>query len=616
MRKRFSTTDIDRFFKHMKEQPPIYNEEKVHQIINSPAAKARLKGKNKNLLKFTIMTTIFAVIISAVLLWTGHDNDNQVSSIKNQDTRQVSGSDEQTGNAVTEDLKNDLCVAKKNSKDDENKCIALSELNKGTSEEVDSNTLVSNSQQMDINQDKCYEPAQQAIKQPLGFDPYTIQPTDGSRFVLKLTNEEFEKIGVFITDSSFIYKNRANGYCYQYGATRRKIYYDNNDPRRSFIDENGKKCDYPIDMVDFRRKESEGDEITNFDFYPVFKSNTYYDVVIPNGTLAPLDFETFNDTLVPILFSSLDEGPSRLEPTLVWFTLTDNLYQILSENHKTVLDELMRYKLAKEYVPGKNLVKYKSPYLVDNTAVLQLEKSDMKKLGFTFYEDSMNYEGSYRNFTLSYAQSHNHSTIKSFEADSANYNGDMLAILITSKNGTPRFDELFQSIRDNVIIEDSIVQNCIPVSVPRLGLYSSENSEIYWFLPTEGFFNALPESISNDLRKEYNYITAEDKSQLTKPECKYFEECKNTLMVSNFKVYPNPANNLATVSFTLPEAIDGRITLVDLSGRERQVLQPQTNYSKGSHRFDVDVSSVPEGIYLLTLYSDKGVQTQRLIVAR
>ena len=135
-------------------------------------------------------------------------------------------------------------------------------------------------------------------------------------------------------------------------------------------------------------------------------------------------------------------------------------------------------------------------------------------------------------------------------------------------------------------------------------------------MPTEGFFNALPESISTDLRKEYNYITAEDKSQLEKPECKYFEECKNTLKVSSFKVYPNPANNTATISFTLPEAVDGRITLVDLTGRERQVLQPQTSYAKGSHQFDVDVSSVPEGIYLLTLYTNKGVQTQRVIVAR
>ena len=96
MRKRFSTIDIDRFFTHLKEQPPIYNEEKVHQIINSPAAKARLKGKPKNLLKFTIMTTLFAVILSAVLLWTGHDNDNQVSSIKNQDTRQKNGEQKTT----------------------------------------------------------------------------------------------------------------------------------------------------------------------------------------------------------------------------------------------------------------------------------------------------------------------------------------------------------------------------------------------------------------------------------------------------------------------------------------------------------------------------------------
>ena len=113
-----------------------------------------------------------------------------------------------------------------------------------------------------------------------------------------------------------------------------------------------------------------------------------------------------------------------------------------------------------------------------------------------------------------------------------------------------------------------------------------------WFYPSDAFFKALPERISNDLRKEYNYITAEDKSQLEKPVCKYFDECKNTLAVSKFKVYPNPANNTATISFTLPEAVDGRITLVDLSGRERRYYnlrparqRPAQHQCRFRHRF-------------------------------
>jgi hypothetical protein len=139
---------------------------------------------------------------------------------------------------------------------------------------------------------------------------------------------------------------------------------------------------------------------------------------------------------------------------------------------------------------------------------------------------------------------------------------------------------------------------------------------VYWFLPTDEFFNRLPQNISKELLGEYNYITAEDKSTLEKPECKYFEECKNTLQLTDFKIFPNPANYRVSVSFTLPETIDARITLVDLAGREKQVLHQQSHFAAGKHQLDFDLSNVSEGIYLLTLYADKGVQTQRLMVAR
>lgn len=60
---------IDSYFERVKQNPPLISTEKVHQIINSPKVMARLKGKPYNLLKFTIMTTIFAIILSAFLFW-------------------------------------------------------------------------------------------------------------------------------------------------------------------------------------------------------------------------------------------------------------------------------------------------------------------------------------------------------------------------------------------------------------------------------------------------------------------------------------------------------------------------------------------------------------------
>ena len=157
----------------------------------------------------------------------------------------------------------------------------------------------------------------------------------------------------------------------------------------------------------------------------------------------------------------------------------------------------------------------------------------------------------------------------------------------------------------------------IPVIVKRNTFKSQPTKDfIYWFLPTDEFFNHLPQAVSKGLLAEYNYVTSEDKSNLEKPECKYFDECKNTLNDIKFKAFPNPASTEVTVSFNLNEAINGRITLVDLAGRERQVLKSQTKFAIGSHQISVDVSAVPEGIYLITLYSDKGIQTQRLIVTR
>lgn len=193
-------------------------------------------------------------------------------------------------------------------------------------------------------------------------------------------------------------------------------------------------------------------------------------------------------------------------------------------------------------------------------------------------------------------------------------------MLVTNENGVKIFklnmpEENLKNMFSKKFEKD--FKTLLPVVMKRNTFDNQPKGNfVFWFLPTDEFFNRLPKGICNELLNEYNYITAEDKSALVQPECKYFDECKNTLKVSNFKVYPNPASANATVSFTLPEAINGRITLVDLAGHERQLLKPQTSYAKGQHSINVDLNNVPEGIYLLTLYTNKGVQTQRVIVVR
>jgi len=87
---------IDNYFELVKKNPPLMNIEKVHRLIAEVEAeveakvevevkaevKAEVKKGRRKLLKFTIMTTIFAVIISAFLFWTNLKNENPNDNIQ------------------------------------------------------------------------------------------------------------------------------------------------------------------------------------------------------------------------------------------------------------------------------------------------------------------------------------------------------------------------------------------------------------------------------------------------------------------------------------------------------------------------------------------------------
>jgi len=60
----------------------------VYQIINSPDAQARLKGKSFKPLKIRIMTSLFVTLITVLLLWTGN-NTEQHEKLENTEQVQV-----------------------------------------------------------------------------------------------------------------------------------------------------------------------------------------------------------------------------------------------------------------------------------------------------------------------------------------------------------------------------------------------------------------------------------------------------------------------------------------------------------------------------------------------
>jgi PKD repeat protein len=83
--------------------------------------------------------------------------------------------------------------------------------------------------------------------------------------------------------------------------------------------------------------------------------------------------------------------------------------------------------------------------------------------------------------------------------------------------------------------------------------------------------------------------------------------------VSLFRVFPNPTNSIANVTFDLMDNSNVKVSLTDMLGQEIQVIN-QSNLTAGSHQFEVNTNELSNGIYFVNLFVDGKVITQKLIV--
>lgn len=543
------------------------------------------------------MITIFATLIAAILLWTGNQTEHP-SDLLNAEVAQ--------GSSITEhEIKSN------------NSNLTATEILEEKSTDIkNAEPEISNIEESQSNHDVSKPKPQTAYVAIPGkaTKADSIQKSKSQTpparikcdIKMVVANRELlEKLGFQFIGKSAFYKNKWGetdleqvNYTYrvtEYGAVLYNLGHSN------------------------KYHENDAAVWTKNNFYPVAES--YRSGELKSNILSAGDFEMANDTLFPIY---CPQGLVNFDPNdkIFWFHITDDFIQQLPVEKQTLAKRINEIKAIKSTYPEINLVDYSQEPLVDSSTFIELSQQELFNVGFSVELDSTHYttNGVYvKTSLLCYKFVKDTVTvgIKYKKYGSATYRNKYFEefndhpdlSFITNIKGD------FEYKFDNKDLTET--QKLVPILILQKQFENEvDKDRVYWFILSDKLFNALPERISKDLRKEYNYITAEDKSALVQPECKYFDECKNTLKVSSFKVFPNPANNTATVSFTLPEAIDGRITLVDLTGRERQLLQPQTTFAKGQHQIDVDVSSVPGGIYLLILYSDKGVQTQRIIVAR
>ena len=136
---------------------------------------------------------------------------------------------------------------------------------------------------------------------------------------------------------------------------------------------------------------------------------------------------------------------------------------------------------------------------------------------------------------------------------------------------------------------------------------------VFWFYPTDEFIDALPDNIKHDLRSELNAIK---KGTANSTSCTYFEVCKSTLFLEELRVYHNPANHVLTIDFSLLESIEGRISLVNISGVQVKEIVSKSIFNSGFNSFQTDLSDISPSVYLISIISEKGFKTQRVIISR
>ena len=79
--------------------------------------------------------------------------------------------------------------------------------------------------------------------------------------------------------------------------------------------------------------------------------------------------------------------------------------------------------------------------------------------------------------------------------------------------------------------------------------------------------------------------------------------------------YPNPASARATVAFSLTEATDVAVTVVDLLGRTVATLADGAR-AAGPVRLDVPTAGLAPGLYVVRVQTDAGIASTRLSVVR
>lgn len=659
MEPKYTKQDIETFYIKSKNIPNFYGLEKVHLLLNNPNAKPMHKVKfNYSPLKLIFMNSILLLLIASILFfWKGNENNQSVPDVSQ--------------NLIVQKQSTPLINPTKTN-DTEIKEVKITNKNV-----ISTNKDIKNKNQLSISNETNKD---EYIKREKVFKSWPSDTTlDGKKLYVRLTDFELRKLGIIKNGESFWYGNKTIGRndVYDFHNIDLKIYVDSifhhSFYRRYRTDSFKVDLQISEDIAEFKNVI---DTLVPVIINNVQRGCVWW--FTPNNDF--FDALPYRYSYLRDIYNNLIQlkktNPNRKYVNFFNWEFIDKIASINYITLKNKGFEKLFYKIDTNSIsiihPDSSVFDINNVYAYNEGNIISVYDENRYKENQIITDPTLitfftKYQGYYSNITFSNDLKpsitkdssliwfDSNSKIYSFSVDLSSFNIDSVKIdsnLFPSKpdsyekqffvkiknhtgkqfplNLTPLFITDIYG-RETTSFSEAInyhlkndkdfannIQTLIPIKIPLKEMLGFEFDRIAWYYPNDEFFDALPTEVSNNWRNEYQAIinlnTTDLKSQYG-TTCTYFEACKSNLELDDFKVYPNPAKSNISIEFELTESLKGKISLINISGYEVKTII-NTEFVKGNNLFNVDLSDIPPGIYIISIITDKGFKTQRIIVSQ
>ena len=197
-------------------------------------------------------------------------------------------------------------------------------------------------------------------------------------------------------------------------------------------------------------------------------------------------------------------------------------------------------------------------------------------------------------------------------------------------SGTPSFDNYNANTNMDSL---GLVQNTIIASnlFPKF-VYDAGGANATWYNAYAGinsidttksvaqiaFVNAFPTELydPSDFRLTAN-STASNGASFSGPQ--FAGQVTGVKSIANknlnsFVIYPNPANQSETISFTIIDKNKVNVNVYDVLGNVVSTLSQSNDFEKGNNTINVNTSNLSSGIYYISLDVNGAKETKKLII--